>query len=163
MGCTCQTPTCVAPHLPLWLLIIMSKISTWTFKQRHAAEMRIQLAARVRPQGVLPVNCNAFMQTERILKCAFILFIPVWCRCTKHWLFFHSTWHLAVIQSPELIAWWIKETCAAPNNGNPGEGCFFSLPLLPLFQSGADWMNRSKCSTSLYLDARCSFQFEAVY
>lgn len=31
-------------------------------------------------------------------KTSFILFIPLWCRCTKHRLFFHSTWHSAVTQ-----------------------------------------------------------------
>lgn len=53
-----------------------------------------------------------------ILKCTFKLFIPVCCQYTKYWLFLHSLWYSAVIQSPRIDCRWRKATCAAPDNSN---------------------------------------------
>lgn len=157
MGCTCQTPTCVVPCLTLWLLIIMSKYqlghsnSIILVKWKSAREYSSQLDCNHGESPSPPLKSESkgfFMQTERILK------------ISKYWLFFHSYVAFSCNSILTIDCRWIKATCILPNNGNPGKAYFLRLLL---FQLGADWMNRRKCSTSLYLDACCSFQFEAVY
>lgn len=62
--------------------------------------------------------------------------VPMW----KQQLFFHSTWHSAVIQSPGIDCRWIKATCAAPNNGKAGEFFFPSSPAFPI----GSWLNEQE-------------------
>lgn len=78
------------------------------------------------------------MRTERILKCSFILCIPVWCWCTGHWFsfLFYSAWHSAVIQSPELIA--DEEKQLALQQTMASQASFF--PSSPAFPIGS-WLN----------------------
>ena len=79
-------------------------------------------------------------------------------------------WHSAVIEWPTLIT--AKQTQpvvqmhVSQDSGTPAGSVFVIVFVsFALFGSWwkAEWMNGGKCSTSLCLDARCSFQFETVY
>lgn len=76
------------------------------------------------------------MQTEGIMKWSLrVLYLFIRCRWRKCWLPLHS----AVVLSTELIAW-IKATCPAPHNGNPGKFVFSFSSAFPI----ESWVNEQE-------------------
>lgn len=143
MGCTCQTPTCAVPRLTLWVLIIVSK---YQIGRSDGATLPRWESAR--DCGSQPDCAHIWvrrvnLKSKRILSRwpVHVLYMFQCGADTENIdFFFHSAWHSAVIQSPQLIA----DEERRPQQWQAGQVFFFLLFFFPhplrLFPIGS-WLN----------------------